>query len=256
MSLPYRLAILSTHPIQYHTPWFRGLAAHPDLRIHVYYCQRPRLRNRLARDLGLRLTGTCRCWRDIRTPSCRMLRIQQAMEGLQGSILLRSGSIIRERQYDAVLVNGWNYKSAWQAIWAAWRSGVKVFVRGDSHLHAPRSLPVKIDQVDGISTLHSALRCLSRSRPNGRANTLHTMERVQTVFFLCRTRSILSTWLPRVGELQPMRSELRRHWGLREDGVVFLFVGKFTLNEAAAWISFVPFVSLGAGSRCAGPDGG
>src|SRR5262249_29371828 len=28
--------------------------------------------------------------------------------------------------------------------------------------------------------------------------------------------------------LGPMRPELRRHWGLREDGTVFLFVGKFT----------------------------
>jgi len=53
------------------------------------------------------------------------------------------GKIIRRRDYDAVLVNGWNYKSAWQAIWAAWQSDVRVFVRGDSHLHSPRSRTVR-----------------------------------------------------------------------------------------------------------------
>ena len=48
--------------------------------------------------------------------------------------------IIRRREYDAVLVNGWHYKSAWQAIWSCWQSKVKVIVRGDSHLHTPRSI--------------------------------------------------------------------------------------------------------------------
>ena len=148
---------------------------------------RLRLRNRLARDLELRLTGTCLCWRDIRTPSCKMLRIRQAMVGLQVSILRKSGSIIRERQYDAVLVNGWNYKSAWQAIWAAWRSGVKVLVRGDSHLHAPRSLPVRLTKATRISTLHSALRCLSRS---GRmvARILRVLWSASRPYFFCAAR--------------------------------------------------------------------
>ena len=36
----YNLAILSTHPIQYHAPWFRGLAARPDLDVHVYFCHK------------------------------------------------------------------------------------------------------------------------------------------------------------------------------------------------------------------------
>jgi len=35
--MAHRLAILSTHPIQYHSGWFRGLAAHSDLQVHVYY---------------------------------------------------------------------------------------------------------------------------------------------------------------------------------------------------------------------------
>ena len=40
MRTPYRLAIVSTHPIQYQSPWFRGLAAHPDVKLHVYYCHK------------------------------------------------------------------------------------------------------------------------------------------------------------------------------------------------------------------------
>ena len=32
------LAILSTHPIQYHAHWFRALAARPELDLSVFYC--------------------------------------------------------------------------------------------------------------------------------------------------------------------------------------------------------------------------
>jgi len=35
---PARLAILSTHPIQYHAHWFRALAARPELDLRVFYC--------------------------------------------------------------------------------------------------------------------------------------------------------------------------------------------------------------------------
>src|SRR6185312_16141365 len=47
--------------------------------------------------------------------------------------------ILREGHYDAVLVSGWHYQSAWQAILGAWRSGIPVLVRGDSHLYTKRS---------------------------------------------------------------------------------------------------------------------
>ena len=36
-----RLAIVATHPIQYHAPWFRGLAAWPGLETRVFFAQIP-----------------------------------------------------------------------------------------------------------------------------------------------------------------------------------------------------------------------
>ena len=35
---PPRVAIVSTHPIQYHAPWFRALANRPDIDAQVLYC--------------------------------------------------------------------------------------------------------------------------------------------------------------------------------------------------------------------------
>ncbi len=41
ISMRYRLAIVETHPIQYKAPWFRSLAAHPDIDLTVFYCMIP-----------------------------------------------------------------------------------------------------------------------------------------------------------------------------------------------------------------------
>ena len=43
-------------------------------------------------------------------------------------------------RFDALLVMGWHLKTYWQGVWAAKRSGIRVLVRGDSHLDTPRHL--------------------------------------------------------------------------------------------------------------------
>jgi hypothetical protein len=39
--MPFKLGILATHPVQYHAPYFRALAAHPELDLTVFYCMHP-----------------------------------------------------------------------------------------------------------------------------------------------------------------------------------------------------------------------
>ncbi|WP_158764404.1 glycosyltransferase family 4 protein [Terricaulis silvestris] len=49
------------------------------------------------------------------------------------------GARLREGNFDALLVTGWNLKSYWQGILAAKRRGVPILVRGDSQLETPRA---------------------------------------------------------------------------------------------------------------------
>lgn len=34
-----RLAVVDSHPIQYHYPYFKLLAAAPEIDLHVYFCE-------------------------------------------------------------------------------------------------------------------------------------------------------------------------------------------------------------------------
>ena len=53
------------------------------------------------------------------------------------------------------------------------------------------------------------------------------MVRQQNVFFWCRTRLMIKLMGADSERLQSIRSELRKHWALDENAIVFMFAGKF-----------------------------
>jgi glycosyltransferase involved in cell wall biosynthesis len=135
-------------------------------------------------------------------------------------------SIILKGEYDAVLVNGWHYKSAWQAIWACWKSEVKVMVRSDSHLHTPRGMAKRA--VKSFTYRRFIPRfdaCLAAGQWS-REYFLHYGARPERIFFV--PHAIDSRRFQVEAEcLGPRRSELRREQDLDEDAIVFMFSGKF-----------------------------
>jgi len=52
---PYRLAVLSSHPIQYFTPLYRRIAGEPDIDLMVYFCSRVGLEDYVDEGFGRRL---------------------------------------------------------------------------------------------------------------------------------------------------------------------------------------------------------
>ena len=240
MGTPYRLAIISTHPIQYHAPLFRGLAAHPGLRIHVYYCHEATPQEQARAGFGVAFDWDVPLLEGYPHSFLQNVARPAGLGRFAGLDTPEIGDIIRARRYDAVLVNGWNYKSAWQAIWAAWQSDVRVLVRGDSHLHAPRSFPARLTKL--LAYRHFVPRldaCLAAGEWSYEYFAYYGA-RPDRIFFVPHT--IDSEYMTSESQrLQTMRSELRRQWGLREDSIVFLFVGKFT--ETKRPLDFVHAIS-------------
>ena len=224
---PYRLAVVSTHPIQYHSPWFRGLASHPDLQIHVYFCHKATPQDQARAGFGVEfdwdvplLTGYPHSFlSNVANPA--------GHGRFSGFDTPEIGPIIRERQYDAVLVNGWNYKSAWQAIWASWQSDVKVFVRGDSHLHFDRSPAVRLTKLVAYRRFVPRFDACLAPGVWSKEYFAHYGARPDRIFFVPHVIDAAFMELESQ-RLEAHRWELRRQWGLLDKSVVFLFVGKFT----------------------------
>jgi glycosyltransferase involved in cell wall biosynthesis len=227
MTKPYRLAVVSTHPIQYHAPWFRGLAAHPDLQVHVYYCHKATPREQARAGFGVEFDWDVPLLSGYSYSFLQNIARPAGHGRFGGFDTPEIGKIIRERHYDAVLVNGWNYKSAWQAIWAAWQSGVKVFVRGDSHLHFARSRSVRLTKLLAYRRFVPRFDACLAPGIWSREYFAHYGARFDHIFFVPHVIDVdfMSTESQR---LRAHRSELRQQRGLSDDSLVFLFVGKFT----------------------------
>jgi len=132
-----RLAIVATHPIQYHAPWFRHLAARMD--IEVLYAHRQDARGQASAGFGvdfewdtLVLDGYPYRWLNNVARSPRL-------ESFSGCDTPELNKLLRPNQFDACLVLGWNRKCYLQAAFACWRNGLPILMRGDSQLRTPRS---------------------------------------------------------------------------------------------------------------------
>lgn|SRR5437588_6967028 len=226
MHRKYCLAILCTHPIQYHSAWYRAMAAHPELRMHVYYCHKATPQEQARAGFGVEFDWDLDLLSGYPHTFLRNVAHTPGHGRFAGFDTPEIAVILRRGQYDAVLVNGWNYKSAWQAIWAAWRAGVKVMVRGDSHLHTPRSLPRMLAKEFAYRRFIPRFDACLAAGQWSRDYFVHYGAPAERVFIVPHAVEIKRP----AGSPVP-RCDLLRRFGLREDALVFLFAGKFIAKK-------------------------
>jgi glycosyltransferase involved in cell wall biosynthesis len=221
-----RLAIVTTHPIQYHSAWYRALAAQPQLDLNVYYCHKATPQEHARAGFGVEFDWDVPLLMGYPHSFLRNVANPPGYGRFSGFDTPEIKNIILKGEYDAVLVNGWHYKSAWQAIWACWKSEVKVMVRGDSHLHTPRGMAKRA--VKSFTYRRFIPRfdaCLAAGQWS-REYFLHYGARPERIFFV--PHAIDSKRFQIEAEcLGPRRSELRREQDLDENAIVFMFSGKF-----------------------------
>jgi glycosyltransferase involved in cell wall biosynthesis len=223
MAAIYKLAVLSTHPIQYHAPWFRGMAAHPDLDVHVYFCHKATPQEQARAGFGVEFDWDVDLLAGYPHSFLRNVANPVGHGRFGGFDTPEIGRIIREQGYDAVLVNGWNYKSAWQAIWAAWRNDVKVIARGDSHLRTTRSAVTRAAKWMGYRRFIPRFDACLAVGQWSREYFLHYGARPERIFAVPHVVDLEST----ADDAGTIRERFRESVGLNRETVTFIFCGKF-----------------------------
>ena len=122
-----KLAILSTHPIQYNAPLFRSMAEQADWNVHVFFSRTskqvsydPDFQREVAWDTPL-TEGYAHSHVDA-TASAGVEDLKQSIEAFQPN---------------ALLVYGWNFPGHF-ATMRQFHGRVPVWFRGDSHLLNPK----------------------------------------------------------------------------------------------------------------------
>jgi glycosyltransferase involved in cell wall biosynthesis len=248
-----KLGIFVTHPIQYFTPLWRGLASYPELDVRVHYFSDQGISSKI--DPGF---GKTFAW-DV-----------PLLEGYPFTFLSRrpigqaaffripdSVEFFRKSRFDAVLIHGYTHWYSLQNIMNAERFGFKVVLRGEFAEFRPGRPAWK--KVLREAYLRWFYRKVHHFCPIGKDAIEHLKQYgVSAERMTLSPYSVDDQFLENQKQ-QFNRGECRKRLGIREDQIVFLFSGKMIerkqpllLAEAALKIrsdSRSVFIFLGDGDQ-------
>jgi glycosyltransferase involved in cell wall biosynthesis len=138
-----RLAVVASHVIQYQDPFYRRLAAHPDIDLTVLFCSAEGAKT--YHDVGM---GTTLRW-DLELLQGYEHRFLRNIGWGQGFFRLVNPGLVpalMRGNFDAVLfMTGWAWLSAWIGFAACRIAGIPIFLYGDSsYIPEEKSLRAKL----------------------------------------------------------------------------------------------------------------
>lgn len=231
-----RLAIFTTHPIQYQAPWFRALAESPQLESHVFFSYIP---TPVEQGVGF---GRAFQWdtplqHGYASSVLRSYRLPKSVPRFAQVVTRSVRQSLRDFGASAALILGWHEISMLQAVTACRSLGVPIILRGESN--ALRDRP------SYTRALHKALfaQCdafLAIGRSNMQLYRQSNVpdSRIRTAPYFVDNHHFLSE----NARLRPQRAAIREEWAISLDAICFAFVGK--LEPKKRVIDFIDAICL------------
>lgn len=222
-----RLAVFTTHPIQYMAPVWRHLARTPGLDLKVHYFSDQSVRG--ATDPGF---GVAVKW-DV-----------PILDGYDHVFLTRDGDrddfrscripdvrrYLRDGHYDWVMVHGYTHPFERQAVRAAKGAGARVLMRGE-FTDAPRPGRQRLKTLARdvyLRWFYRHVDAFCYLGENGRAHLLAHGVRPEQMFL---SPYAVDTELLESQRERWRRDECRSELGIADNRVVVLFSGKFITRK-------------------------
>ena len=216
-----RLAIITSHPVQYYAPLFRELARTIDL--HVFFAHDATPAQQAAAGFGAAFRWDVDLLSGYAHSFLRNVAADPDANRFGGCDTPEIGARLRAGRFDTVLALGWHLKSQVQGIAAAKRQGLPVMIRGDSQLGISRSPAKRAAKALAypllLRTFDAALYVGARNRDYYRhygypeKRLFHSPHAIDTDWFAARAGAAV-------------RTEKRAQLGLGDDDRVVLFAGK------------------------------
>ncbi|MEO0550734.1 MAG: glycosyltransferase family 4 protein [Pseudomonadota bacterium] len=131
-----RLAVLTSHPVQYYAPLFRELTKHVNL--HVFFSHNPSAEQQAEAGFGTAFTWDIDLLCGYEHTFLNNVSKAPSTATFSGCDTPEIGRKLSDGKFDVVLSLGWHLKSLLQGTIAARRRGIPVIIRGDSQLRTSR----------------------------------------------------------------------------------------------------------------------
>ena len=224
-----RLAIVVTHPIQHFVPFYRAIAADPGIELHVLYGAPIGVQAYFDREMQSEISWNMDMLGDYSheflgdVPPDGRLGVRQPSSPLIAERLKAFGP-------DVVLVYGHAQANVFRAIWWCRRNKVPLMTIGDSELLTERSAVRRIAKdgiVRAIFRRYSAFLSVGDRNADFYAHYGVPRDRI----FRCPFTIDETTYRAARADRAKLRAEARREYGIAEDAIIALFVGKLSSRK-------------------------
>ncbi|MBZ0087658.1 MAG: glycosyltransferase family 4 protein [Thermomonas sp.] len=218
-----RVAMVTTHPIQYQVPWLRLLGQQAGIELQVFFAMVPDAAEQ-GREFGVAFEWDMPLLEGYAHTVLENVAKRPSLTEFRGCDTPGIGRALREGRFDAVIVNGWGTKMALQALWACKRQGIPCIVRGEANGLRPRARWKRFLHARLLARYAACLAIGSNNRDYLRAAGVPDKRIFATPYCIdnLRFRDAAERWRQELGV-----SALRARFGLDSARTVFLFSGKF-----------------------------
>jgi len=248
-----KLAIISTHPIQYNAPVFKLLAERKHIEVKVFYTWENSKDGVFDKKFNRTIKWDIPLLEGYEYQFVKNTSKDQGTHHYKGMINPGLHSEIEMWNADAVLIFGWSFHSHFRAM-RYFKGKIPVYFRGDSTL---------LDEVPGLKTLLRRiwLRFVYRfvdfalyvGTNNKNYYLKHGLDKKKLIFAPHAVEN--ERFYNQGGNFDHRLKELRKELKIADDDIVVLFAGKFIpikdpliLINAANKINNVKFKFIFAGN--------
>lgn len=220
----YRLAVLTSHPIQYQVPLWRMLALRPEIDLTVLYGSDYGVNRPVVAEFRVPYRWDIPLLDGYHYRFLRNVAWKSSLRGFWGIVNSDLYSALKSIQPDALLLHGYARFMDWHALLLAKRLGIRVFLRGESSLLTRRRWGSRVrrffvakaflNQVDAFLTIGTRNKEFYLSLGITTERMFHCPYTVDNEFFRNR-----------VGD---GKEKIRERLGLPIDRIIFLGVGYLT----------------------------
>ena len=216
-----RLAILTSHPIQYYAPLFREISG--SVAVKVFFAHRATPTQQAAAGFGTSFEWDVDLLAGYEHEFLSNVSQNPGTQHFAGCDTPEIGTKLLSGRFDALLVTGWHLKSYWQGVWAAKRLRIPVIVRGDSHLDTPRSV---VKRLVKCAAYPAMLRAFDAALYVGQRNLAYWRRYGYPNDRLFFSPHCVDSGFFREKATPEARGVIRMRFGIRESSPAALFAGK------------------------------